>query len=71
MPARQQSSASPERSLEVRTELHVPRGTIAVQTELIRREGSQLPRGPVAEERQLDLTRELIGATLGVKDSGR
>lgn len=44
-------------------ELHVPRGTIAVQTELVRREGYQLLRGPVAEERQLAVVGEILAST--------
>ena len=44
-------------------ELHVPRGTIAVQTELVRREGYQLLRGPVAEERHLAVVGEILAST--------
>ena len=44
-------------------ELHVPRGSIAVQTELIRREGYQLLRGPVLEKRHLEVVREVLANT--------
>lgn len=44
-------------------ELHVPRGTIAVQTELVRREGYQLLRGPVAEARHLAVVGEILAST--------
>ncbi|MEZ6015930.1 MAG: cation:proton antiporter [Planctomycetota bacterium] len=44
-------------------ELHVPRGTIAVQTELIRREGYQLLRGPISELKQLEIVGEILAST--------
>ena len=44
-------------------ELHVPRGTIAVQTELIRREGYQLLRGPVSEVRAMEVVQEILAST--------
>ena len=44
-------------------ELHVPWGTIAVQTELVRREGYQLLRGPVDEERHLAVVGEILAST--------
>ncbi|MEM9379496.1 MAG: cation:proton antiporter [Planctomycetota bacterium] len=56
-----------ETSLEifgrVLRELHVPRGMIAVQTELVRREGYQLLRAPVAEERHLAVVGEILANT--------
>ena len=56
-----------ETSLEifgrVLRELHVPRGAIAVQTELVRREGYQLLRGPVSEARHLAIVGEILAST--------
>jgi CPA2 family monovalent cation:H+ antiporter-2 len=53
-----------ETSLEifarVLRDLHVPQGMIAVQTEIIRREGYQLLRGPVAEARHLEVLGEVL-----------
>jgi CPA2 family monovalent cation:H+ antiporter-2 len=44
-------------------ELHVPRASIAIQTELIRREGYQALRMPVPEERHLEALREILAST--------
>ena len=44
-------------------ELHVPRGTIAIQTELLRREGYQLLRGPLSDLKQLEIVGEILAAT--------
>jgi CPA2 family monovalent cation:H+ antiporter-2 len=56
-----------ETSLEifarVLRDLHVPAGMIAVQTEIIRREGYQLLRGPVTDERHLEVLGEVLAAT--------
>jgi CPA2 family monovalent cation:H+ antiporter-2 len=41
-------------------QLHVPRGTIAVQQELIRRVGYQLLRGPLPEEEHLRRVGEIL-----------
>lgn len=53
-----------ETSLEifarVLRDLHVPQGMVAVQTEIIRREGYQLLRGPVAEARHLEVLGEVL-----------
>lgn len=56
-----------ETSLEifarVLRDLHVPRATVALQRELIRREGYQLLQGEVSEARHLEVLGELIAAT--------
>ncbi|MEM6675437.1 MAG: cation:proton antiporter [Planctomycetota bacterium] len=44
-------------------ELHIPRGTIAVQAELVRREGYQILRGPVPEDRHLAVVGEILANT--------
>jgi len=44
-------------------ELHVPRGMIAVQTELIRREGYQLLRGPLSDMKQLEIVGEILASS--------
>lgn len=43
--------------------LHVPRATVALQRELIRREGYQLLEGEVSEARHLEVLGELIAST--------
>lgn len=56
-----------ETSLEifarVLRDLHVPRATVALQRELIRREGYQLLEGEVTEARHLEVLGELITST--------
>jgi len=44
--------------------LHVPRGTISVQAELIRREGYQMLRAPVDPGRSLEVVRQILAETL-------
>lgn len=44
-------------------ELHVPRGSITIQAELIRREGYQLLRGRVPEDRNLEVVHEILAHT--------
>lgn len=44
-------------------ELHVPRGTIAVQTELIRREGYQILRSPGSDVRAMEVVQEILAST--------